>query len=66
MAKFAPKNDEGLAPYVITIWRFGRVSSRIVYAETVTAARQSFRLGTAEYVQSSRRATPDDITEFGS
>ena len=62
MSKFAPANAEGQKPYVIVGWRWGREVTVIVYGETAASARycSGFR-GTAEYVISARRATPEDL-----
>lgn len=60
---FAPKNDEGLAPYVREIWRMGTVHTDIHYAENAVAAKASlsYRGGVGEYLISSRRARISDI-----
>jgi hypothetical protein len=67
MPKYAPANDEGLKPYMVTRAGWGRSSTRLVYADKVATAKyKAFgRMGTGEYITECRRATPEDIEQQG-
>jgi hypothetical protein len=62
-AKYAPANDEGLKPYVVTRKGWRSESTKVVYADTPTIAKfLAFgRMGVGQYVSECRRATPGDI-----
>ena len=64
MAKYAPvRESDGLKPWVVTVWSWGRSHDRIEWADTNRQAvfqaigRQMHTIGRA------RRATPDDLAE---
>jgi hypothetical protein len=61
MSKYAPPNDEGLKPWVVTVSDFGRKYVRIIYAETSAAAKYA-AVGRQQHVSATaRRATPEDL-----
>lgn len=64
-AKYAPANDEGLKPYVVTRKGWGRETTVIAYAEKPADAKYiAFgRLGVGDYIASCRRAAPEDIQD---
>jgi hypothetical protein len=61
--KYAPPNEDGLKPWVVTVREWGRAShDRIIYAKTNAAAKYA-AIGRQRYVTATaRRATPDDLT----
>lgn len=63
MSKYAPANTAGEKPYVVTMRSWGRERSKLVYADSATSAKYlAFgRLGTGEYITSTRRATAADL-----
>jgi hypothetical protein len=56
--KYAPANEAGEKPYVVTVWRMGTERDRLVYAVSVPDARHVAlgRHGVGEYVVRVRRA----------
>ena len=63
MPKYAPANDAGEKPYVVTLSDWGKTRTKVAYATTPADARWRAwgRIGTGQYVTGVRRATPDDI-----
>ena len=62
--KYAPANDEGLKPYVVTLRTWNRERTKVVYCERPQDARYEAgwgRLGAGEYVTNVRRARPIDV-----
>ena len=64
MAKYAPKNEQGLAPYVRELTSWGRTNASIVWAENITEAKREhgytqMRLASVKV----RRATPEDMPQ---
>lgn len=61
MSKYAPRNEDGLKPWVVTISEWGRKSDRIVYADTGAQAKYQ-TCGRMRHVTATvRRATPADV-----
>lgn len=63
MSKFVPAREGGDKPYVITSSSWGRTTTRIGWGKTPTEARwDAFgRMGVAEYITGTRRATLEDM-----
>ncbi|MEJ6554047.1 hypothetical protein PQI51_03290 [Microbacterium esteraromaticum] len=63
MTKYAPANENGEKPYVVTQSGWGRTRTRITYAKTVAEAKfRAFgRQGVGEFITGCRRATPEDM-----
>lgn len=62
MPKFAPANDQGEKPYVATVYQWGKYNDELTWADDAAQARSKYtRLGTGEYLERLRRATPDDL-----
>lgn len=62
MSKYAPANESGDKPFVVTGIDWGRSVTRVIYApDSATARYNSGLRGTGQYVQAVRRATPDDL-----
>lgn len=61
--KYAPARADGEKPWVVTVYRWGTTTDRLVYAEDKPTARYRAvgRAGVAIYVSRIRRATPSDI-----
>lgn len=64
MTSFAPNNDEGLRPYVVETYMWGKMYKRIEYAPNLTAAKAAHgwtrQLHTSKHV---RRARVADMTD---
>ena len=54
MSKYAPPNDAGLKPWLVTVSEWGRKNDRIVYAETNAAAKYE-AVGRMRYVTATAR-----------
>jgi len=65
MSKLAPANQDGLKPYAVRVWCFGRVTTTVHYAEGPRSAGYMAlgRPGPGEYIKSSRRATNEDMKD---
>lgn len=61
MPKYAPPDDNGLKPWVVTISEWGRKSDQIVYAETSAQAKYRMCGGMRHATATARRATPADV-----
>ena len=63
MPKLAPKNDQGLTPYVLTETRDGQLSDAVFYAANGSdaAAQSSATMNQGDYVSDVRRASPAHI-----
>ena len=59
--KYAPAREDGLKPWLVTIYEWGKSRDRVIYAETAAAARYD-AIGRMLYVSAkARRATPADL-----
>jgi hypothetical protein len=64
MSKFAPPNEDGLKPWVVTLSERGHKSERIVYAKSSADAKYR-AIGRQLHVTGTvRRATSADIDAF--
>lgn len=65
MPKYAPANSDGEKPYVVVGRRWAVREAFLVWADSAADARykSGFR-GTAEYVISVHRATPNDVEVY--
>jgi hypothetical protein len=62
MPKYAPKNVDGLAPYVKTTHSWGKQYRSIVWAENLATAKREFGYTQIHYESTTlRRATPEDV-----
>ena len=61
--KYAPADEYGRKPYVVTKHSWGRDLSKVVFCENASEARWVAwgRLGVGEYHVGTRRATPADL-----
>jgi hypothetical protein len=58
--KYAPANTEGLKPFVVEEYLFGKPGEHLVYANNAAESKHAlYRMRYATY--SSRRATPADV-----
>jgi hypothetical protein len=64
MSKYAPANEFGDKPYVVTQSGWGRKRSKIAYGKTAAEAKyRAFgRQGVGEYITGCRRATLEDMS----
>lgn len=61
-AKFAPKREDGLSPYVVTKSSWGREWSRIEWAKNLAEAKRQFGWTRQLHAYITvRRATPSDM-----
>ena len=62
MSKYAPPDDEGRKPFVVTVSDWGRKRTRVVYAADRHGARYAAigRGGPGTYVTKIRRALADE------
>ena len=64
MAKYAPKNEQGLAPYVRELTSLGRTNTSIVWAENLTEAKRKHGWTRMRHTSVKvRRATPEDMPQ---
>jgi hypothetical protein len=64
MSKYAPLNEDGLKPWVVTRNEWGRTSEQIVYAKSSADAKYK-AIGRQLHVTGTvRRATSEDIEAF--
>lgn len=62
MPKYAPANENGSLPYIVTGSNWGRPISRLIYARDNRTAKFNIGLrGTGQYVISARRALASEI-----
>jgi len=61
--KYAPANEAGEKPYIVTVWNFGNERDRLVYANDVSTAkwRAVGRRGPAIYAKGCRRALWSEV-----
>lgn len=65
MPKYAPPNADGLKPWLVTVSEWGRKTTRVIYAESNSAAVYEAK-GRMRYVHATaRRATPADMPNEG-
>lgn len=64
---YAPADESGNKPFLVTISDWGRVRTELVYAIDSTTAKYAATgpKMTGIYVTNVRRATPEDVTERG-
>lgn len=62
MSKWAPARDDGMKPWVRTVWEWDRSTDRIVYAANSTDAKYIEPIMRYASVRV-RRATPDDMKQ---
>lgn len=64
-SKYAPAREDGLKPYVVTVWDFGHERDALVWANDASGARWQAlgRRSPTRYAKHTRRATPEDLTE---
>lgn len=60
---YAPKDDDGLKPYVVTMWDMGRTRTVLSYGNNSAHARQKAmgRHHPGRYASNVRRATIADL-----
>ena len=65
MSKYAPADDYGRKPYVVTKWHWSREVSKVVYTADAKEARWTAwgRMGVGEHIVNVRRATPADVQD---
>lgn len=63
MPSYAPTNEEGLKPYIVVEFDWGKTREHLVYASDAADAKWKAvgRVGPGRYASSCRRATPEDI-----
>ncbi len=65
--KYSAPTEDGRKHYVVTLFRWGRTTERVVLAEDAADARYQVcrRRGPMEYVTTCKRATPEQVPPTG-